>query len=111
MEPRLKAGMWVGAAVRLSDGAGRPAAVLRRGDPDSGGVLCVLRDREGRHVVLAQARDGTGREAWIRGTGAEPVEEAVANAYVERATRRDPDLWVVEFDAPDLLPPFEARLL
>jgi hypothetical protein len=25
--------------------------------------------------------------------------------------RRDPDLWVVEFDAPDLRPPFEGRLI
>jgi len=23
----------------------------------------------------------------------------------------DPDLWVIEFEAPDLLPPFEAKLL
>jgi hypothetical protein len=23
----------------------------------------------------------------------------------------DPDLWVIEFDAPDLLPPFEAKLV
>jgi hypothetical protein len=25
--------------------------------------------------------------------------------------QRDPDLWVVEFDAPDLQPPFEARVV
>jgi hypothetical protein len=25
--------------------------------------------------------------------------------------QRDPDLWVVEFDAPDLQPPFEARIV
>jgi hypothetical protein len=23
----------------------------------------------------------------------------------------DPDLWVIEFDAPDLLPPFEGKIV
>lgn len=97
-------------AIRLSDAAGRPAAVLRKGDPDSGGILCLLLGREGL-VVLSQTRDGEGNLAWLRATGPGPVDQATADAYVERATKRDPDLWVVEFEAPDLLPPFEARIL
>jgi hypothetical protein len=83
---------------------------LRRGDPDSGGFLCVLRNQAGASV-LSQTRDGAGRPAWIRGTGPGAVEEEVANAYVERQVKRDPDLWVLEFEAPDLLPPFEATIL
>jgi hypothetical protein len=110
MEPKVKAGIWVSMAIRLSDMAGRPAAVLRKGDPDSGGILCLLRGREG-FVVLSQARDAEGRAAWVRGTGAAPVEEALAQAYVDRQVQRDPDLWVLEFEAPDLLPPFEARMI
>ena len=110
MEAKVKAGIWVSMAIRLSDMAGRPATVLRKGDPDSGGILCVLRGREGC-IVLAQARDAEGRQAWIRGSGAAPVEEQVATAYVDRQVKRDPDLWVLEFEAPDLLPPFEARLI
>lgn len=110
MEAKVKAGIWVSMAIRLSDMAGRPAAVLRKGDPDSGGILCLMHGREG-FVVLSQARDAEGRQAWVRGTGPAPVEEALANAYVERQVKRDPDLWVVEFEAPDLMPPFEARLI
>lgn len=110
MEPRVKAGIWVSMALRLADIGGRSGAVLRRGDADSGGILCVLRGRQGL-MVLSQVRDAEGRPAWLRGTGEAPVAEAAADAYVARQVARDPDLWVVEFEAPDLVPPFEAKLL
>lgn len=84
--------------------------VLRKGDPDSGGILCVLHGREGM-VVLSQVRDAEGRQAWMRGTGATAVNQEAADAYVARQVKRDPDLWVLEFEAPDLLPPFEAKIL
>ncbi len=110
MEARVKAGIWVSMALRLGDISGCPGAVLRRGDADSGGILCVLHGRDGL-VVLTQVRDSEGRPAWMRGTGPAPVNQELADAYVERQVKRDPDLWVVEFETRDLKPPFEAILL
>ena len=110
-EPRLKTAIWASMAVRRSDQLGRMAMVLRRGDADAGGVLAVLRDREGRMVVLSQVRRTDGQLAWMRGTGADAVDQPTADAYVERQVARDADLWVLEFDAPDLAPPFEAVLV
>lgn len=110
MEPRIKAKLWVQAALRLGDGDGRPGAVLRSGDPDAGGILIVLRGREGLSV-LSQARTGEGAEAWVRSTGPAAVSQDEVDAYVARQVQRDPDVWVVEFEAPDLLPPFEAKLV
>ena len=109
-EPRLKAGLWVKMALRMADRGGLPGVVLRKGDADSGGVLVVLRGRDGL-VVLSQVRAADGALAWMRGTGAAPVDQAAADTYVARQLRFDPDIWVLEFDAPDLVPPFEAKLV
>lgn len=109
-EPRVKAGLWVQMALRMGDRDGRPGVVLRRGDADAGGVLVVLRGRDGL-LVLSQMRDADGALAWMRATGATPVDQAAVDAYIARQVRFDPDLWVLEFEAPDLLPPFEAKLL
>ena len=97
-------------ALRLGNAGGRYGAVLRKGDPDSGGVLVVLRGRAGLSV-LSQVRDATGAAAWMRGTGADAVSQETADRYVERQVGFDPDLWVLEFESPDLLPPFEGRVV
>ena len=109
-EARLKTGLWVSATLRLADMNGNPGMVLRRGDPDAGGILVVLRGKEGA-CVLSQLRTGEGEAAWHRATGKDAVTEPDADAYVERQVSRDPDLWVLEFNAPNLAPPFEAKLV
>ena len=109
-EDRIKAGMWVQMALRLGNGAGRFGAVLAKGDPDAGGILVVLRGREGVSV-LSQMRTAEGQAAWMRGTGAAPVDQPTADAYVARQRKFDPDLWVLEFESPDMLPPFEGKIV
>lgn len=108
--PRVKSGLWVQMALRMGDAAGRPGVVLRKGDPDSGGILVVLHGRDGM-MVLSQVRAADGTAAWMRGTGQEPVDQAVVDTYVARQMKFDPDLWVVEFESSDLLPPFEAKIV
>ena len=107
-EPRVKAKLWVQMALRLGEGAARPGMVVRSGDPDAGGILVVLRGRAGL-VVLSQVR--AGEAAWLRATGEAPVDEAAADAYVARQIGFDPDLWVIEFEAPDYLPPFGGKIV
>jgi hypothetical protein len=110
-EPRLKAGIWASAALRRAHQLGRSGMVLRRGDADAGSILVVLRDHGGRLVVLTQTRTLDGDLAWTRGTGAIPVDQEEADTYVARQVARDPDLWVLEIDGPDLTPPFEAKIV
>lgn len=106
-EPRVKAGLWVSMALRMGQSDGRYGTVVRKGDPDAGGVLVILRSRDGVSV-LSQMRAADGSAAWMRATGT--VTDEVADAYIARQVGFDRDLWVLEFEAPDLLPPFEAKI-
>nr|WP_294507471.1 DUF1491 family protein [uncultured Rhodopila sp.] len=109
-DPRIKAGIWVSMALRMGNADGRFGAVLRKGDADAGGVLVVLR-RDKEICVLSQVRSVEGDLAWMRATGAAPIDQDAADAYIARQVKFDPDLWVIEFEAPDLLPPFEAKFV
>jgi hypothetical protein len=108
-EPRLKAKLRVQAMLRQATVRGCFGAVLTQGDPDAGAILAVLRGRDGL-AVLSQTRTGEGELAWLRATGADPVDQATADAYVARQRGYDVDLWVVEFETPALDLPFDGIL-
>ena len=108
--PRVKASLTVSIALRMGDMQGKPGMVLRKGDADAGGILVALHGREGI-TVLSRITDPDGGIAWIRATGPAPVDQAAADAYIARQVKFDPDLWVLEFETPDMIPPFEAKIL
>jgi len=107
-EARVKAGIWVHVALRTGSAVGKPGMVLHHGDDDAGGILLLLRTRQG-FVILSQTRDPNGEPAWLRVV--DSADQSEADTIVERQRRRDPDLWVLEFETPDGIPPFEAKIL
>jgi hypothetical protein len=109
--PRLKAGIVVRAILRRYDLAAVPAVVVRRGDPDAGAVLVKLNRLAAGCTVLSQARTPEGELVWMRATGAAPVGEADADAYIARQAKRDPDLWVVEIEDPEDRLLFDGRVI
>ncbi|MFT8676716.1 MAG: DUF1491 family protein [Acetobacter sp.] len=109
--PRLRSDLVARAIIRQSAMDGRMAVMARKGDPDAGGILVVLNGRGGLGVVLSQTRTQDGESAWLRATGPTPLTETEVQDYVARQLRYDPDLWVLEIDAADFSPPFQAILL
>ncbi len=106
-EPRLKSRLSVMAAIRASQSRGLMATVARKGDEDAGAILVKQNLMGAGFRVLTQVRSVEGKLGWMTGTGGEPVEESVADAYIARQIDRDWDIWVVEIEDKDGRNPFE----
>ncbi|MFC3676980.1 DUF1491 family protein [Ferrovibrio xuzhouensis] len=97
-EPRLKARIVVQAILRRYDLEAIPAYIRRSGDPDAGTILLKLAISRDSAIILSQARDADGRAGWLRVGGDQPLSEQDAEAAIEKAIRRDPDLYVIEIE-------------
>jgi hypothetical protein len=100
MSARISTDVWVSALIRRAELGGAFAAVARKGDPRAGAVLIKAVNRgEGGAVLYAEALRGEGERVWMQ-----PVDsrvESELDAYVARAARVDPDIWVVEIEDRD----------
>ncbi len=108
---RLKTRFQVQAALRLATTRNIPVVVARRGDEDAGVILLKLNRRDLGFEVLVQSRSGAGDLVWQRVTGAALVPERDVDAYIERAVKRDPDLWVIEIEDRDARPLFAGAII
>jgi len=111
MDDRIPTHLWVGAHLRRMSTEAVPAVVLRKGERMGGLVLVKLNMIESGCRVLTQTRDLDGELAWLPALGGEAVSESAADDYIERAVRRDPDLWVIEVEDRAGRNPFEGKIL
>lgn len=100
--------IWVRAHLRRCSREAVPAYVLRRGDAGAGTLLLKINRRELGWTILSQIRGPDGRLGWMTALDGAADAEADAAAYIERAVRRDPDLWVVEIEDRQGRNPFEV---
>lgn len=92
--------IWVYALIRRASLGGAFATVGRKGHSRGGAVLVKqVNRRAGEARLYAEATRGDGEPVWMQPTGSK--DEADLDAYIERAIRIDPDLWVVEIDDPE----------
>ena len=95
---RLKAEIWVKALIRRAAVAGSPAMVVRRGHEEAGTVYVKVNRLDDTASVYAPTWGENGERVWMCATGADPVADQVAEAYLDKQARFDPDFWVVEIE-------------
>ena len=103
---RIRMDVWISAHLRQCFADGIAAYVIRKGDPQSGTLLLKINRLGGGCSVLGQSRDLDGNLGWLPAFADEAVGEAQADAYIDRALQRDPDLWVVEIEDREGRHPF-----
>jgi hypothetical protein len=109
---QINTDIWVYALLRRANQGGAFATVGRKGDSRGGAVLVKLVNRrKGEAKLLAETTRADGEAFWMQ-----PIlsnDEADLDAYIVKAARIDPDIWVVEIDDPEgrhfLVEPVEAR--
>jgi hypothetical protein len=109
---QLSSDIWVYALIRRAELGGAFATVARKGDARAGAVLVKARNPQtGITRLYAEATRGDGERIWMQPL--DTTEEANIDAYVERAARIDPDIWVVEIEDKDdrhfLVEPVDRR--
>ena len=70
--------------------------MLRRGQAEAGSVVVIHRDRSGEQRALTRVMAQSGHYAWQVAAHGDSLE-----SWLERQSRHDPDLWVIELDTPD----------
>ena len=109
-DDRIPTELWVGAHIRQCAAKGVPVYVAHKGALASGTVMVkiILRDRTCK--LLNQSRDMDGNTGWMAIFEGAAVDEKKADEYVQRALKRDPDVWVVEVEDADGKNPFEGKI-
>ena len=98
---RLPAHVEVSSLVRRAQASGGFAAVLHKGERESGTILISLTDRGGPASLLERLPRVDGRRAWCLARAEDPQDRQAYAAYLARRVQQDPDVWVVELDIAD----------
>lgn len=102
---RLKSEIWVKAYIRLCEISGSPAVIVRHGDDDAGAIFIRINRLDGTSDLYGPAPAGFwGAESerrWSPCLKDRTAADETVEAYLERASRADPDLWIIEIEARD----------
>ena len=99
MHERLPASVEASALIRRAQANGDFATVLRKGDPDRGALLLVIRSRDSHVACLERvlAMDGSYRWESVGPSESSPGQPELAD-FLKKRTRFDEDLWLIELD-------------
>ncbi len=110
---QLPTGLLVEATLAPLNAKGLYYYIQQKGNHASGVLLVKLNGLNGKVRLRTQERNFMDDILeWVSplppsDAGEETLEESEADAYIQRAIKTDPDLWVVEIEAPEMKNPFE----
>lgn len=102
MSIRIASGLFANSLIRSAFGAGGSAAVLAKGDPTSGAILLITAEKGVVRGLLERIPGHDGRSFWAQKSTQIIENKQQLDDYVARERRRDPDLWVIELDVPNV---------
>ncbi len=95
---RLSASVEAASLIRRAESAGDFATVLRKGDPDRGSLVLVIRSRGHYSGCLERTLSMDGNYRWaLAGPAAGESEEELAE-FLARRVSFDQDSWLIELD-------------
>ena len=96
---RLSASVEAAALIRRAEADGGFGTVLRKGDPERGSLLLVIRSRDAHVACLERTLDFASSDyRWAEaGPGGDAGPENLAE-FLKNRTRFDEDLWLIELD-------------
>jgi len=98
MDTRLNAAVEAAALIRRAEAEGGFGAVLRKGDPERGSLLIVIRGR-GLYVACLERNIASDcRYGWTPTGPSDSDSEAELAEFLARRVRFDEDLWLIELD-------------
>jgi hypothetical protein len=101
LSDRLPAGVEVGALMRRVQSEGGFASVLHKGDPDRGAISLLVAERGEAVAVLERRMAADFVYRWTEVPSSVALEASGWREWVEKASRIDPDCWLVELDVAD----------
>lgn len=107
MSDRLPTALYVDAHLKTLTNNAVFYTFIQKGNSGSGIIMLKLNGMKGQVRLITQQRNFESNEMeWINALDKETIDEPDADAYIQRATQRDPDLWVIEIEDTEMNNPF-----
>jgi len=98
MSERLPSHVEVAGFIRRAEAEGGFAAVLRRGDPHSGALTLIVRERGELRGILERELGANFTYGWSLKRLDTPEQADSVADLIARKERFDPDFWLIELD-------------
>jgi hypothetical protein len=95
---RLAAAVEASSLIRRAEADGGFGAVLRKGDPERGALLLVVRNRDLHVACLERTLSIEGKYRWQKAGPEEGASPADVSDFLKSRLRFDSDMWLVELD-------------